>query len=103
MDRLAKELTLDTLPEAYRPLAEAIGVVALVALVEHAGGTTIYIPKEEGLLKALREARIKAEFNGYNILALARQYNVSERWVRYLCGAEQVEGQQNLYDLTDSQ
>lgn len=103
MDRLAKELTLETLPEAYRPLGEAIGVEALVALVEHAGGTTIYVPKEEGLLKVLREVRIKAEFNGYNILELARRYSVSERWVRYLCGAEQVAGQQNLFELTDGQ
>ena len=99
MDRLARELTMETVPDAYQPLAEAIGVEALIALTGYAGGTTIYIPKEDGLLKQLREAKIKSEFNGYNIMELARKYNVSERWVRYLVGAEQVAGQQSLFEM----
>lgn len=104
MDELAKELTLELFAstELYYQIAEAIGTENFYKLAGVVGGTTIYIPKPESLIRPVRDARIKAEFNGYNHPELARKYNVTERWVRTLCGPGHTEGQIDLFSiLTD--
>lgn len=68
-------------------------------LAEVVGGTTVYIPKPESVTRPVRDARIKEEFNGYNHPELARKYNVTERWVRQLCGDGKLEGQLELFDI----
>ena len=98
MDELVKDLTLDMISEGlYRMIAEAIGTDNFYKLAEIVGGTTIYIPKPESLARPVRDARIKAEFNGYNHPELAKKYGVTERWVRQLCGDGHLDGQLDLY------
>ena len=58
-----------------------------------------YLPKPESVLRPVRDAHIKAEFNGYNHPELARKYNVTERWVRQLCGDGKLEGQLEFFDI----
>ncbi|MFR9189718.1 MAG: Mor transcription activator family protein [Anaerotruncus massiliensis (ex Togo et al. 2019)] len=41
------------------------------------GGSTVYIPKPESLIRPVRDARIKAEFNGYNHIELAKNDTTS--------------------------
>jgi Mor family transcriptional regulator len=97
MDELLKELTVEMLPDGlYRQIAEAIGVVGFYKLTEVVGGATVYIPKPESLIRPARDARIKAEFNGYNHPELAKKYGVTERWVRQICGEGHLEGQLDL-------
>lgn len=99
MDELIKELTPEMLPsELYQQIAEAVGIEGFYRLARVAGGTTIYIPLADSLLRPVRDARIKAEFNGCNHIALAEKYNVTERRVRQLCGDGFLEGQINLFD-----
>lgn len=98
MDRLAKELKPEMLQEGlYQLIAEAVGVEGFYRLAEAVGGTTVYIPKPETLVRPVRDAHIKEEFNGYNHPELARKYGVTERWVRSLCGPGQTEGQLDLF------
>lgn len=100
MDDLKKDLTLEMIPAGvYREIAEAIGVDALLRLAAIVGGATFYLPKLESLLRPVRDLRIRAEFNGHNVLELATKYNISERWVRQLVGAEMPEGQLSLFDV----
>lgn len=97
MDTLAKELTIEQIPEGlYKEIAEAIGVDNLVRLTELIGGSTIYLPKTESIVRPVRDAKIKEEFNGYNHGELAKKYDVTERWVRRLCGDGHTEGQLSL-------
>ena len=70
-------------------------------LTELNGGSTIYLQKPESVLRPVRDAHIKAEFNGYNHPELARKYGVTERWVRQLCGEGKLEGQMSLLDYGD--
>ena len=92
MDGLVKELTIEMLPEGpYRQIAEAIGPENFYRLAEVVGGATIYIPKPESLTRPVRDAHIKAEFNGYNHPELVRQ----------LCGPGQTEGQIELFELLE--
>jgi Mor family transcriptional regulator len=97
---MVKDLTIDMIPEAYRPIAEKIGIENLAKLAELVGGTTFYMPKLESFVRPVRDERIKAEFNGYNHAELAHKYDVTERWVRQICGEGHAEGQQSWFDAS---
>ncbi len=100
MDELAKDLTLEMLPEGiYKDIAQAIGLENFYKLTKVVGGATIYLPKPESITRPVRDARIKSEFNGYNHLELAKKYGVTERWVRQLCGDGKLQGQMELFDF----
>ncbi len=102
MDALARELTLEQIPEGlYREIAEAIGVGNFVKLTQLVGGSTIYLPKTESIVRPVRDAKIREEFSGYNHMELAKKYDVTERWVRQLCGDGHAEGQLSLFDFQD--
>lgn len=94
---MLKELTPEMLPGFYGQIARAIGAEAFYRLAETTGGTTVYIPKPESILRPVRDRRIREEFNGYNHRALADKYGVTERWVRALCGDGRVEGQLDMF------
>lgn len=98
MENLAQDLTLEMIQDGlYRDIAEEIGVLNLYKLSELVGGSTFYMPKPESLVRPVRDARIKAEFNGYNHLELAKKYDVTERWVRKLCGEGRHPGQTDIF------
>jgi len=98
VNELSKELTAEMIPEGlYRKIADAIGAKSFFALAEAIGGTTVYIPKAESLVRPIRDARIKEEFNGYNHHELAKKYDVTVRWVQQLCGEGHPEGQMDLF------
>lgn len=83
--------------ETWRDIAEAIGVENFYKLTKAIGGETVYIPKPESIIRPVRDLHIKTEFNGYNHSELAKKYEVTERWVRELCGPGIVEGQIDLW------
>lgn len=102
MDGLVDELTPEMIPEGiYRDIVKEIGVTNFIKLAELVGGATIYIPKAESFLRPVRDLRIKQEFNGYNHAELARRYNLSERWIRAICGEGHAEGQLSLFGFQE--
>lgn len=104
MDELAQELTVEMITnELCRHIAGEIGIENLLKLAWIIGGSTVYIPSVEQILLPARNARIKREFNGYNHAALARKYNITERWVRALCGNGCLEEQVSFEDLPPAQ
>ena len=74
MEKWTETITIDMLPEQYQPLADVIGVQQLLALAEKQGGSNMYIPKLEALVRTTRDRQIKEKFNGYNAEELARCY-----------------------------
>jgi len=97
MDDMFHELTAEMIPEGlYKKIAMAIGVDNFYRLTEVIGGATVYIPKSESVVRPIRDARIKEEFNGCNHLELAKKYGVTERWVQQLCGRGHLDGQISL-------
>lgn len=103
IDDFIKELTLDMIPDGiYREVAGEIGIANFIKLSALVGGTTIYIPKPESLLRPVRDLCIKKEFNGYNYTELAKQYNLSESRVREICGEGRLKGQFSLFDYMDA-
>lgn len=94
----------EELKEQHREMAQLIGVENLIRLSEIYGGTSIYIPKVDDLLKNSRYAAIMREFDGTNIRYLARKYGVSERTVYRLVkdmllisGGKPMEGQLSFF------
>ena len=99
MDKFVKELTVEMLPDnSWRQVAEAIGLENFCKMLEIVGGSSTYIPKLDYILRPVRDVHIKAEFNGWNYLELAKKYNITERLVRGICGPGIVEGQIDLFD-----
>jgi len=100
VDELIYELTSEMLEDGlWRQVAGEIGTLSLYKLAKIVGGSTVYIPKPETLVRPVRDAHIKAEFNGYNHQELAKKYEVTDRWVRLLCGDGFPEGQISLEDI----
>lgn len=102
IDDFTKELKLDMIPDGvYREVAEKIGIDNFIKLSALVGGTTIYIPKPESLLRPVRDICIKKEFNGYNYSELAKQYNLSESRVREICGEGRIKDQISIFDIAN--
>lgn len=65
-----------------KELAEIIGIESYKKLIENYGGSHLYIPKSETVMKNLRNSEILKKFNGNNHRKLSREYNISEITVR---------------------
>ena len=99
MDKWTEAITIEMLPEQYQPLAEVIGVQQLLNLAEKQGGSNLYVPKLEALVRATRDRQIKEQFNGYNAEALAKKYGMTVRWVQEICKDSPTPGQITMDDL----
>lgn len=71
----------ENLKQRHKEYAELIGIENLILLSHVFGGTSIYIPKEEELLKGLKYDKIAEEFTEKNAKELARKYHLSERTI----------------------
>lgn len=101
-----KKIRLQDLYGVQRDIAEAIGIDSYIKLTKIFGGDNIYIQKYSEVIKIQRNAEIRAKFNGYNSDRLAKEYDLSERYVRFLCAdliddmrSRPPEGQMSLFDL----
>lgn len=98
-DKWIDELSEDMIPKTYKELVEVIGIRKFKELCDAIGGTTIYFPKGESVLRPIRDRLIREEFNGNNYNELALKYNLSERWVRAIINPNEVDGQMNILEL----
>ncbi|MDP1991963.1 MAG: Mor transcription activator family protein [Syntrophales bacterium] len=88
ISEMAAEIPMESLPEDLQVVAEIFGKEGALQLAQRLGGMQIYIPKFEGLVRAPRNARIRAEFNGRNHRDLSRRYNLTETAIRNILGSE---------------
>lgn len=106
MADLLDEVQLENLDEEQKTLAELIGLEGFKNLVRAFNGTSIYVPKIESLEKAVRDERIKEEFNGGNYRELALKYGLTETWIRNIVldkakeiKARPIDGQMSMSDF----
>lgn len=78
MDRILKNICVDELPEPYNDMARIIGTENLIKLIEEFGGTQIYLPHKDKLMKQYKYQAILKEFNGSNKRELSKKYDISE-------------------------
>lgn len=84
------EIQTETLPEVYQEMAGVIGVQSTVYLAQVYAGTSVYFPKLERALIAVRNQVIRREFDGANLKALARRWNLSVRHLRAIVNPPRV-------------
>ena len=83
-----------------KAIADTIGIEAYISLVKNYGGTSIYILKEDSLIRGIRDSKIKSEFNGYNYSYLAKKYKLTDRTIRDIIGnSNRLEGQISFEDI----
>lgn len=106
MADLLDEVQLENLDEEQKTLAELIGLEGFKNLVRAFNGTSIYVPKIESLEKAVRDERIREEFNGGNYRELALKYGLTETWIRNIVldkakeiKARPIDGQMSMSDF----
>lgn len=100
-----EDIDINDLNEQHQELAGIIGIDNLLELASHFGGTQIYIPQMDKLLKNVKYKAIIEEFDGFNIRQLSKKYNVSESTIYRLVrdkivpvAVKQIEGQMNISD-----
>lgn len=74
-------LTKNDVPDSVKDIVDVIGIDAFKDLVKLAGGSLVYIPNENNLVKPIRNRRIKDEFKG-SYKDLSMRYGISEIQVR---------------------
>lgn len=99
-------ITIDDFQDKHKELARIIGIDNMIALSDYYGGTPLYIPKKEELLKLKNYKAISKEFNGTNMKALAKKYKVSKSTIYNIVGkrlneslAKQLEESVNIEDF----
>lgn len=90
LDRLTIE---DIINDEQKQIAEIIGIDAYIKLVRNFGGTSIYIWKQDSLIKDIRDKKIRQEFNGSNYSLLAKKYNLTDRTIRDIVDNKALDGQ----------
>lgn len=85
MNDLLDSLQLEHLDGDQRQLAEIVGIDTYKELLRTYSGSTIYVPTVDTVTINLRDSLIRAEYNGYNALELAKKWGLSERWIRSIC------------------
>lgn len=77
-----KQIFHGDLPPEMREIANLVGLENTVNLIAHYSGQAVYFPKYETATLKLRNRRIYQEFDGSNVRALAKKYNLSQRHIR---------------------
>lgn len=75
-------LTKEDVPEILQNLIDIMGIEAFIELIKQYGGSSLYIPNENSVLKPIRNRLIKKHFNGHNYKELAKEFKISEMQVR---------------------
>lgn len=87
LEAWTSELTPSMMPDGLcKAIAKEIGTDNLLKVAVLIGGGTVYFPKAEGILRPLRDMKIKEEYDHYNTEELSKKYNVTQRRVRQLVG-----------------
>ena len=79
---MIKYISKEDLPIVLQDLVDTIGIEAFKKLIENYGGSSLYIPNENSILKPIRNRLIKKHFNGNNYKELAKEFKISEMEVR---------------------
>ena len=83
---IAGELTIDMIPDGiWKAVAQEIGTINLIKVLQIINGDDIYIPKPDRLLIPARNKIILKEFTGYNHKYLAMKYGVTVSYIKKIC------------------
>jgi Mor family transcriptional regulator len=79
-----KELKIEDVPRAFRPLVETLGIEGAAKLSNAYPGMSIYVPKPETLFERLRNDLIRRDLRTMSYREVARKYGLTEQWIRQI-------------------
>ncbi|MFA7465184.1 MAG: Mor transcription activator family protein [Syntrophales bacterium] len=97
LDKIAPQITIETLPESYQEVARIVGVDNAIKLSQYLGGLVYYFPQLESLLRKYRDELIRSEFTGANHRDLAKKYGLTEVWIREIVHSKTAQDQPDLF------
>ena len=80
--KVENTIKLEDIPNAYRDVAQIVGVDAYIQLCKVLGGSSMYFPTARTILKPIRDEQIKREFNGSNFRSLSLKHGICETQIR---------------------
>ncbi len=72
----------ETFPHPYDLLVEMFGLENSIKFAKAFGGSYLYVPKYDCLIRESRNDQIFREFDGTNCKQLAKKYGLTENWIR---------------------
>ena len=82
--------SLEQLSGSSKELVKIIELEAYKKLVQHFGGSYIYVNKPDTVVRSERNAKICRKFNGSNYNQLAIEYNLTENRIRSIIRQKEV-------------
>lgn len=94
---------IKNLPGDLKELAEIIGVEKTLLVVERFGGTYIRVPKCDGIIREVRNKKIRSLYDGgdYDIRGLALQFRLTDRQISTILSETDKEISPALLPLFD--
>ena len=74
--------SFEQLSGSSKELVKIIGLESYKKLVQHFGGSYLYINKSDTITRSERNAEICRKFDGSNYAKLAMEYNLTENRIR---------------------
>lgn len=89
--KVAESELIARLPGDLRRIAEVAGLDAALKIANELGGVPLYIAKLDDLYREVRDAKIRAEYDGSGKTGkdLALKYNLTERQIWTILGREE--------------
>lgn len=81
LEKIWKELTIEDLTGDLKEIAEALGMDAALYFVQEWGRTTLYIPSPASFITTWKERQIVSRWNGHNTGELAKEFDVTRRYI----------------------
>ena len=72
----------EDMTEEQKMLIDTIGADCFMDLVRVYGGSYVYIPKNDNIVRSIRNRNIRNDFNGHNFKELAAKYGLTVARIR---------------------
>ena len=72
----------EDMTEEQKMLIDTIGADCFMDLVRVYGGSYVYIPKNDNIVRSIRNRNIRNDFNGLNFKELAAKYGLTVARIR---------------------
>ena len=72
----------EDMTEEQKMLIDTIGADCFMDLVRVYGGSYVYIPKNDNIVRSIRNRNIRNDFNGHNFKELAAKYGLTVALIR---------------------
>lgn len=75
------DLMYDDIPSSLQNMYEIVGAEKFLEIIGVYSGSMVYFPSSKKIRRGMRDRDIVRRYNGYNIEALAREYDISSSYV----------------------